>query len=76
MPGGLRNPWDNLPRTEEINGSVATDGARVSRRHSEGSAGPDSKRIIVSGEMADSAAGMNVSGSQDAIAKMEMGGIA
>jgi len=51
MFGGLKNLASIMQQAGEIKGKVAAAKERVSKLRSEGSAGPDLVRIVVSGEM-------------------------
>ena len=51
MFGGLKNFANIMQQAGDIKGKVAAAKERVSRLRSEGSAGPDLVRIIVSGEL-------------------------
>ena len=51
MFGGLKNLANIMQQAGEIKGKVAAARERVGRLQSEGSAGPDLVRIVVSGEM-------------------------
>jgi DNA-binding YbaB/EbfC family protein len=51
MFGGLKNLANIVQQAGEIKGKVAAARERVGRLQSEGSAGPDLVRIVVSGEM-------------------------
>lgn len=51
MFGGLKNLANMMQQAGEIKGKLAAAKVRVSKQRSEGSAGPDLVRIVVSGEM-------------------------
>ena len=51
MFGGLKNIANMMQQAGEIKGKLAAAKERVSKQRSEGSAGPDLVRIVVSGEM-------------------------